>query len=205
MRNIIKICKEALYKCRNVTFQGGKTCHQKNVHRISRLICTFSALLSKISVCVCVCVFVCVCVHTHFSSVWLCATLWTVAYQACLSVGFSRQEYCSGLPCPPPRDLPNPEFKSTSLKYSALAGGFFTTSNTWEAQNFSSFCTWKFQSSWNKTFLKKEINDTLLDIKTYYKGILIIKVWYGYRRLEYNRDLGRKDFFLLGLPWWLRW
>ena len=64
MRNIIKICKEALYKCRNVTFQGGKTCHQKNVHRISRLICTFSALLSKISVCVCVCLYVCVYTHT---------------------------------------------------------------------------------------------------------------------------------------------
>ena len=43
------------------------------------------------------------------SCVWLLATPWTVAPQAPLSVGFSRQEYWSGLPCPPPGDLPNPE------------------------------------------------------------------------------------------------
>ena len=43
-----------------------------------------------------------------FSCVWLFVTPWTVAYQAPLSMGFSRLEYWSGLPCPPPRDLPNP-------------------------------------------------------------------------------------------------
>ena len=43
-----------------------------------------------------------------FSHVWLFATLWTVAYQAPLSMGFSRQEYSSGLPFPSPGDLPNP-------------------------------------------------------------------------------------------------
>ena len=43
-----------------------------------------------------------------FSRVWLFATLWTVACQAPLSMGFSRQEYWSGLPCPPPGDLPDP-------------------------------------------------------------------------------------------------
>ena len=42
------------------------------------------------------------------SRVQLFATLWTVACQAPLSMGFSRQEYWSGLPCPPPGDLPNP-------------------------------------------------------------------------------------------------
>ena len=40
-----------------------------------------------------------------FSRVWLFATLWTVAHQAPLSMGFSREEYWSGLPCPPPGDL----------------------------------------------------------------------------------------------------
>ena len=45
---------------------------------------------------------------TRFSRVRLFATLWTVALQAPLSVGLSRQEYWSGLPCPPPRDLPDP-------------------------------------------------------------------------------------------------
>ena len=43
-------------------------------------------------------------------------------------MGFPRQEYCSGLPLPPPGDLPNPGIKLTSLMSPALAGGFFTTS-----------------------------------------------------------------------------
>ena len=45
-------------------------------------------------------------VLSHFSLVQLCETLWTAAHQAPLSIGFSRQEYWSGLPCPPPGDLP---------------------------------------------------------------------------------------------------
>ena len=61
-------------------------------------------------------------------------TPWTVAPQAPLSMGFSRQEYLSGLPCPPPGDLPDPGIKPTSLMSSALASRFFTTSATWEAQ-----------------------------------------------------------------------
>ena len=48
------------------------------------------------------------------------ATLWTVAYQAPLPMGFSRQEYWSGLPCPPPGDLPNPGAILTSLAAPAL-------------------------------------------------------------------------------------
>ena len=51
---------------------------------------------------------VCVCVHAQlFSHVWLLVIPWTVVHQAFLSVGFSRQEYQSGLPFPPPRDLSN--------------------------------------------------------------------------------------------------
>ena len=42
-----------------------------------------------------------VCVLSHFSCVWLFETLWTVTHLAPLSIGFSRQEYWSGLPCPP--------------------------------------------------------------------------------------------------------
>ena len=45
---------------------------------------------------------------SHFSRVRIFATLWPVARQAPLSMGFSGQEYCSGLPCPPPGDLPDP-------------------------------------------------------------------------------------------------
>ena len=49
-----------------------------------------------------------VCVLSRFSYVRLFATLWTLVCQAPLSMGFSRQEYWSGLPFPPPRDLPDP-------------------------------------------------------------------------------------------------
>ena len=56
-----------------------------------------------------------------------------LARQAPLSMGFSRQEYWSGLPFPSPGDLPNPGIKCKTLAYPALAGGFFTTSTTWEA------------------------------------------------------------------------
>ena len=69
---------------------------------------------------------------SHFSHVGLFATPRTVAYQAPLSMGVSRQEYWSGLPCPPPGDLPNPGIKPESLISLALAGGFFTTKATWE-------------------------------------------------------------------------
>ena len=49
-----------------------------------------------------------------------------------LSVGFPRQEYWNGLPYSPPRDLPDLGIEPTSLASPALAGGFFTTSTTWE-------------------------------------------------------------------------
>ena len=74
----------------------------------------------------------CMCMLNCFDSVQLFATPWTVSQQTSLSMGFSRGEYLSGLPCPCPRDLPNPEIKHTSLESSALAGGFFTTSAAWE-------------------------------------------------------------------------
>ena len=73
------------------------------------------------------------CVLSCFSLVQLCASLGTVAHQVPPSMEFSRQEYWSGLPCPPPRDLPDPRIKPVSLTSPALAGGFFTTSTMWEA------------------------------------------------------------------------
>ena len=68
------------------------------------------------------------------SHVRLFATPWTVAYQAPLSMDFSKQEYWSGLPFPTPVDLPNPGIKLMSLVFPALAGRFFTTSTIWEAR-----------------------------------------------------------------------
>ena len=64
-----------------------------------------------------------------FSCVRLLVTLWTL-----LSTGFSRQEYWSGLPCPPPGGLLHAGAEPLSPMSPALAGGFFTTSTIWEAQ-----------------------------------------------------------------------
>ena len=58
--------------------------------------------------------------------------LWSLACQAPLSMGLSRQEYCNGLLHPPPEDLCNPGTEPSSLMSPALAGGFFTTSTIWE-------------------------------------------------------------------------
>ena len=102
------------------------------------------ACAPSVCVCVCVCaseykyvkcVFISVCcaVLSRFSHVRLFATLRTVARQAPQSVGFSRQEYWSGLPWPPPGDLPDPGIEPMSLVPPALAGGFFSTSAAWGA------------------------------------------------------------------------
>ena len=64
-------------------------------------------------------------------SIQLFVTLWTRTCQAPLSMGFSRQLHWSGLLFPPPGDLPDPGMEPGSP---ALAGGFFTTLATWEAQ-----------------------------------------------------------------------
>ena len=72
-------------------------------------------------------------VISHFSHVWLFVSLRTVACQAPLFIGFPRQEYWSGLPCPLPGNLPDPGIKPSSLMPPALAGKFFMTGTTWEA------------------------------------------------------------------------
>ena len=64
------------------------------------------------------------CVLSH---VRLFVTLWTIACQAAPSMGFSRQEYWSGLPHPPLIDLPDPGIKPASPSSPALEGGIFTT------------------------------------------------------------------------------
>ena len=60
-------------------------------------------------------------IHSHFS------TLWTVAHQAPLSMGFFRQEHWSGLPLLTPGDLPDQGIEPASLMSPALAGKFFST------------------------------------------------------------------------------
>ena len=87
-------------------------CIEKQRHHFTdKSLCSqnydFSSIHIQMWVCVCVCV-------SHFSHVWLFETLWTVAHQAPLPMGFSRQEYWSGLPCPPPGDLPDQGIKPVS-------------------------------------------------------------------------------------------
>ena len=79
-------------------------------------------------------------VLSHFSRVRLFATPWTVACQAPPYMGFSRQEYWSGLPFPSPGALLNPWTEPKSLMSPSLAGGFFTTSTTKEAQKYGLRC-----------------------------------------------------------------
>ena len=85
----------------------------------------------------------CGAVLSHFSHVRLFVTLWTVAHQPRLSMKFSRQEYWSGLPCPPSEHLPNPGIELTSVPSPALTSEFFTTSATWEAHSSSTSIIFK--------------------------------------------------------------
>ena len=66
------------------------------------------------------------CMLSRFSRVQLSMTPWIGARQAPLSKGFSRQEYWSGLPCPPPGDLPDPGIEPQSFTSLALVGRSFT-------------------------------------------------------------------------------
>ena len=65
--------------------------------------------------------------YSMLSHVWLSATPWTVDHEAFMCVGFSRLEYWSRLPLPPPGDLPDPRIEPMSPTFPALASRFFTT------------------------------------------------------------------------------
>ena len=74
-------------------------------------------------------------------------TPWPVAFWTPLSLGFSRQEYWSGLPLPLPGDLPHPGIEPMSLMSPALAGRFFTT----EPPHFN-------RKTWKKSHVKHHLN-----------------------------------------------
>ena len=75
-----------------------------------------------------------VCWLSHFSHVQVFETLWTVACQDPLSMGFSRQEYWRGLPCPPPGNLPDPRIEAAS-RASCIGRQVLTTTVTSEAHD----------------------------------------------------------------------
>ena len=99
-----------------------------------------------------------------FSHVWVFATLWTVACQASLSLGFCRQEYWSGLPCPPPGDLPDPGTELASITSPALARGFFTTNTTWQAYWLDTRLYWKCWREARK-YICNILKDKLLEME----------------------------------------
>ena len=99
---------------------------------------------------------------SHFSHIQLFVTLWTVAHQAPLSMGFSKQQYSSGLPWPLSGDLPNPVIEHVFLRSPALAGRLFTSSATWETQIRSCY------------FYKSPAREMLLSVLP-----LFISLWMG--------------------------
>ena len=120
-----------------IEFSGTADCHHSLMMRQMEKKCWFQDKFTKTqyywmeNVCVYVCV--CACTLCRFSRVWLFATTWTVACQAPVSMGFSRQEYWNGLPFPPQGNLLDPGIEPKCLKFRALAGKIFTTSAFWEA------------------------------------------------------------------------
>ena len=72
---------------------------------------------------------------SRFSHVRLFVTLWVVTHQASLSMGFSRQNYWSRLPCPPLEDLPDPGIKLCNLHLTCIGRWVLSTSATWEVPN----------------------------------------------------------------------
>ena len=91
--------------------------------------------------CVLACLSCSVCVQ-------LFATPWPVAHQTPLSMGFSRQEYSSGLPCPPPGDLPDPGIEPLSLMSPSLSGSFFTIPPYKIKSLKSSLASFKINNCW---------------------------------------------------------
>ena len=110
---------------------------------------------------------------SHFSSVRLFVTIWTIAHQARLAMGFSRQEYWSGLSCPPPWHLSDPGIEPLSLESPALAGRFFTTSTT-EKPWHSWLLTPRAKSSYLESVWSSL---TLLKVSTFSGQFLSLK-WY---------------------------
>ena len=90
-------------------------------------------------------------VISHFSCVWLFATLWIVVSQAPLFMGFSRQEYWSGLPCPPPGDLLDPGIRTRISCVFCFARRFFTAERPWKPLSVYT-AKWTPSGSWNLPF-----------------------------------------------------
>ena len=101
-------------------------------------------------------------------------------------MGFSRQEYWSGLPCPPPEHLPDPGIQPTSLISLVLAGGFFTTSATWEALfGYNQTLKWlSIAGLWNRHNFNEQLSVGSINVWCRKKKRLYIE------KEEINREWG---------------
>ena len=119
------------------------------------------------------------------SCVWPFATPRTVAHQAPLSKEFSRQEYWSGFPFPPPGNLPDPGIEPTSLVSPALAGGFFTIMPHGKPKQLDTYMQKNFKKhSRHKSHTLK--NELKMDLNV--KTIKLLE-----KTEEKNLDLGAKQ------------
>ena len=140
-----------------------------------------------------------------FIHVWLFETLWTVAFQASLSMGFSRQEYWSGLPSPPTGDLPHPGIKPMSLTSPALTSGFFTTSATWEIQwphkSSTEMLSWRFPVCEEQVLKECGVHIEVVAIACCFCGFRMLKVWSWSIKWLYNQNCLVQSIFIPTKPW----
>ena len=120
----------------------------------------------------------------------LLVTLWTVAHQAPLSMGISRQQQWAWVSRPLPGDLPSPGIEPTSLMSLALAGRFFTTSTTWEAPDNINACI---KHAYMKAYLEKLKKEKKFSWSIYYTNCCTMK-WqqlsqFCQRKESYREDL----------------
>ena len=125
---------------------------------------------------------------SHFSHVQLCVTLWTVAHQASLSMGFSRQDYWHGLPCPPPGELPDSGFAPMSLKSPTLVGRLFITSVT--------FFIYTYMAYWRQNLISWLISRYFTwHLSLFLLHILTIQYWhFGIKNIFWKHN--SKETFL---------
>ena len=114
------------------------------------------------------------CIQNRFNCVWLFATLRTVAHQAPLFMGFSRQEYWSGLSCPPPGDLPDPGSKPACL--TSPAGGFVTTSAAWRRSLYHSYMKYDHLGNWTQQDFSVLSLQLLMNLQTFQNEVFLSHV-----------------------------
>ena len=142
------------------------------------------------------------CMLGCFCHVGLFMTPWTVAHQAPLSRGFSRQEYWRGLPYPPPGDLPDPGIEPTSLRSPTLADGFFITNAIWEAlTKLFTFCQTQLKDfcsfvAFHRIYFLPKIPSFFLHLATDFLLSLFSIVISSVSASDFSRQTCSDSFFL---------